>query len=101
MTPDGHGTWRIGPLEAADAQRLHALAAALPPEGHALALSPAWPAVRVPEPAVLIRDLWDALADTLPRLTTEARGAAEGWLTELSTADLTALISLTPERAIG
>jgi superfamily II DNA or RNA helicase len=71
VSPDGYGTWRIGPLEAADAQRLHALAAALPPEGHALALPRSWPAVRVPEPAVLIRELWDALADTLPRPAAE------------------------------
>ena len=67
VTDAGHGAWRIGPLEAGDAQRLHALAAALPPEGHALALPGSWPAVRVPEPAALIRDFWDALADTLPR----------------------------------
>jgi len=88
VSSSGYGTWRIGPLEAADAQRLHALAAALPPEGHALALPGSWPAVRVPEPAALIRDLWDALADTLPRaphlprLDTEVRGAQSafaGW----------------------
>jgi superfamily II DNA or RNA helicase len=82
VSPGGYGTWRIGPLEAADAQRLHVLAAALPPEGHALALPGSWPAVRVPEPAVLIRQFWDALADTLPRLNTDvrgARGAFAGW----------------------
>jgi superfamily II DNA or RNA helicase len=77
VSPSGHGTWRIGPLDAADAQRLHALAAALPPEGHALALPGAWPAVRVPEPAALIQDLWDALADTLPRLPAQPRPDAE------------------------
>jgi superfamily II DNA or RNA helicase len=82
VSSSGYGTWRIGPLEAADAQRLHALAAALPPEGHTLAVPGSWPAVRVPEPAVLIRDLWDALADTLPRLDSEVRGAQgpfTGW----------------------
>jgi len=85
VSSSGYGTWRIGPLDAADAQRLHALAAALPPEGHALALPGAWPAVRVPEPAALIGDLWNALADTLPRLPrpgTEVRGAQgafAGW----------------------
>ena len=82
VNSSGYGTWRIGPLEAADAQRLHALAAALPPEGHALALPGSWPAVRVPEPAALIRDLWNALADTLPRLGPEVRGgqgAFAGW----------------------
>jgi hypothetical protein len=82
VSSSGYGIWRIGPLEAADAQRLHALAAALPPEGHAVAVPGSWPAVRVSEPAVLIRDLWDALADTLPRLDTEVRGAQgafAGW----------------------
>lgn len=68
VTAAGYDSWRIGPLEATDAERLHALAAALPPEGHALAMPGSWPAVRVHEPVALIRDFWDALADTLPRL---------------------------------
>jgi hypothetical protein len=68
VTAAGYDSWRIGPLEATDAERLHALAAALPPEGHALAVPGSWPAVRVHEPVSLIRDFWDALADTLPRV---------------------------------
>ena len=67
VTDTGYGAWRLGPLTNADVQRLHALADALPPEGYAQALPGAWPAVRVPEPATLVRELWDALADTLPR----------------------------------
>jgi superfamily II DNA or RNA helicase len=67
ITREGYGVWRIGPLADVDAQRLHELADALPPEGYAQALPGAWPAVRVPEPATLVRELWDALADTLPR----------------------------------
>ena len=67
VTASGYGSWRIGPLDTSHAERLHALAAALPPEAHALVSPASWPAVRVPEPAALIRDLWDALADTLAR----------------------------------
>ena len=67
ITDAGHGTWRIGALEDSEVRRLHELAAVLPPEGYAQPLPGAWPAVRVPEPATLVRDLWDALADTLPR----------------------------------
>ncbi|MBM0224579.1 MULTISPECIES: DEAD/DEAH box helicase [Micromonospora] len=67
VTAAGFGSWRIGPLAAADADRLHALAAAMPPEGHCIVLPDSWPPVRVPEPQALIRDWWDALADTLAR----------------------------------
>lgn len=89
VTAGGHGAWRIGPLEPADAAQLHALAAAMPPEGHAVVLPGCWPPVRVPEPATLIRGLWDALADTLARTgaegpfthpaPTKVRGSL-GWL---------------------
>ncbi|MBA3490245.1 MAG: ATP-dependent helicase, partial [Longispora sp.] len=65
-TEDGYGIWRIGPLEPADAQLLHDLAAAMPPEGHAVPVVGSRP-VRVSQPTELIRDFWDALADTLPR----------------------------------
>jgi superfamily II DNA or RNA helicase len=75
VTDSGYGAWRIGPLAETDVGHLHALAAALPPEGYAQALPGAWPAVRVPEPATLILALWDALADTLPR---RARPAESG-----------------------
>jgi len=89
VTPRGYGAWRIGPLDAIDAAQLHALAAAMPPEGHATLLPDCWPPVRVPEPATLIRDFWDALADTLARsgaagpfahpAPTKVRGSL-GWL---------------------
>jgi len=68
VTEAGYGAWRIGPLAESEVGHLHALAAALPPEGYAQAMPGAWPAVRVPEPATLVLALWDALADTLPRL---------------------------------
>jgi superfamily II DNA or RNA helicase len=76
ITEAGYGAWRIAALEDADVRRLHELAAALPPEGCAQPLPGAWPAVRVPEPATLVRELWDALADTLPR-TAVASSRAE------------------------
>jgi superfamily II DNA or RNA helicase len=67
VTSEGYGVWRIGPLSDADARRLDEHADALPPEGYAQSLPGAWPAVRVPEPATLVRELWDALADALSR----------------------------------
>ncbi|WP_323746642.1 DEAD/DEAH box helicase [Catenulispora pinisilvae] len=67
VTEGGYGLWRIGTLANTDAQLLDEHADALPPEGYAQALPGAWPAVRVPEPATLVRELWDALADTLAR----------------------------------
>lgn len=77
VTDAGYGTWRIGDLADSEACRLHELAAALPPEGCAQPLPGAWPAVRVPEPATLIRELWDALADTLPRTAEASRPPGE------------------------
>ncbi|WP_345047922.1 DEAD/DEAH box helicase, partial [Streptomyces rameus] len=45
---------------------LRAIAAALPPEGHAVPL-PGPGALRLPEPQALVRAFLDAVADTLPR----------------------------------
>ncbi len=61
----GYDEWRVGPLDPADAAFLHELAAAFPPEAHALAL-PGTP-LTVRSAASLIRDAWDAIADTLAR----------------------------------
>ncbi|WP_225825309.1 DEAD/DEAH box helicase [Streptomyces naphthomycinicus] len=66
LTPDGHDAWRAGPLEPDDLAHLRAIAAALPPEGHAVPL-PGPGALRLPEPEALIRSFLDAVADTLPR----------------------------------
>ena len=78
ITDAGYGVWRIAALEDSEACRLDELAAALPPEGCAQPLPGAWPAVRVHDPAVLVRELWDALADALPRTagTSGPTGAA-------------------------
>ncbi|MDO0924969.1 SNF2-related protein [Streptomyces sp. TG1A-8] len=66
LTPGGHDAWRAGPLEPDDIAHLRAVAAALPPEGHAVPLPGPGP-VRLPEPEALVRSFLDAVADTLPR----------------------------------
>ncbi|MGQ5638332.1 MULTISPECIES: DEAD/DEAH box helicase [unclassified Streptomyces] len=66
LTPAGHDAWRAGPLEPEDIAHLRAIAAALPPEGHAVPLTAPGP-LRLPEPEALIRSFLDAVADTLPR----------------------------------
>ncbi|MFI1762816.1 SNF2-related protein [Streptomyces sp. NPDC020800] len=66
LTPGGHDAWRAGPLEPDDIAHLRAVAAALPPEGHAVPLPDPGP-LRLPEPEALVRSFLDAVADTLPR----------------------------------
>ncbi|EGX58002.1 helicase [Streptomyces zinciresistens K42] len=66
LTPTGHDAWRAGPLDPADLTHLRAVAAALPPEGHAVPLPGPGP-LRLPRPEELMRAFLDAVADTLPR----------------------------------
>ncbi|MEV7289234.1 DEAD/DEAH box helicase [Streptomyces sp. NPDC093252] len=66
LTGAGFDAWRAGPLDPADIAHLRALAAALPPEGHAVPLPGPGP-LRLPEPEALLRSFLDAVADTLPR----------------------------------
>ncbi|GHE01046.1 DEAD/DEAH box helicase [Streptomyces alanosinicus] len=66
LTPAGQDAWRAGPLEPDDIAHLRAVAAALPPEGHAVPLPDPGP-LRLPEPEALVRSFLDAVADTLPR----------------------------------
>ncbi|MFF5104489.1 SNF2-related protein [Streptomyces sp. NPDC000134] len=66
LTATGHDAWRAGPLDPDDIAHLRAVAAALPPEGHAVPLDGPG-AVRLPEPRALMRAFLDAVADTLPR----------------------------------
>ncbi|CQR60880.1 DEAD/DEAH box helicase [Streptomyces leeuwenhoekii] len=66
LTATGHDAWRAGPLEPDDLAHLRAVAAALPPEGHAVPLEGPGP-IRLPEPEALMRSFLDAVADTLPR----------------------------------
>ncbi|MFR9794396.1 SNF2-related protein [Streptomyces sp. MS06] len=66
LTPTGHDAWRAGPLDPDDLAHLRAVAAALPPEGHAVPLPGPGP-LRLPAPEALMRAFLDAVADTLPR----------------------------------
>ncbi|MFE0811071.1 DEAD/DEAH box helicase [Streptomyces sp. NPDC058794] len=66
LTPTGHDAWRAGPLDPDDVAHLRAVAAAMPPEGHAVPLDGPGP-IRLPEPEALVRAFLDAVADTLPR----------------------------------
>ncbi|TVT19714.1 DEAD/DEAH box helicase [Amycolatopsis rhizosphaerae] len=76
VSPGGLDSWRVGPLESADENLLRELAAALPPEAHALPLS-GLKRIRLHSPESLVRALWDATADVLVR-TPAARVAAGG-----------------------
>ncbi|WP_328373413.1 DEAD/DEAH box helicase (plasmid) [Streptomyces sp. NBC_00445] len=58
--------WRMGPWERGEQEMLDALAAAMPPEARALALSDA-PPYQVPDRRELVRAFLDAMADSWPR----------------------------------
>ncbi|MGK5499965.1 DEAD/DEAH box helicase [Streptomyces sp. URMC 125] len=66
LTPAGYDTWQAGPFTTAQRQTLDALAAAFPPHAHCLP-EPGPPPVRIAEPAALVRQLCDAVADDLVR----------------------------------
>jgi hypothetical protein len=77
----GMDVWRTGPLDPSDLSWLHELAAAFPPVAHALAVPDSRP-MRLRSPESLVRELWDAIADTIarspaaPRTTASAAFAA-------------------------
>jgi hypothetical protein len=75
-TPGGFDAWRVGPLDDADEGLLRALAAALPPEAHALPLS-GLKNIRLHSPESLVRALWDATADVLVRRSSAERSIAK------------------------
>lgn len=66
LTADDHDAWRAGPLRADDLERIRELAAAMPPQAHAVPLVGAGP-LRLPDPERLLRAFLDAVADALPR----------------------------------
>ncbi|MFF4835118.1 DEAD/DEAH box helicase [Streptomyces sp. NPDC001315] len=66
LSANDHDAWRVGPLGADDAERIRRLAAAMPPEAHAVPVSDAEPP-RLPNPERLLRAFLDAAADALPR----------------------------------
>ncbi|MER6163322.1 DEAD/DEAH box helicase [Streptomyces violaceorubidus] len=61
-----HDAWRVGPLDAEGIERVRHLAAAMPPEAHAVPLDDTGP-LHLPDPERLVRSFLDAVADTLPR----------------------------------
>ncbi|MEV6380485.1 DEAD/DEAH box helicase [Streptomyces sp. NPDC051773] len=66
VTAGGQDAWRAGPLRAEDLDRVRELAAAMPPEAHALPVDDGEP-LRLPEPERLLRAFLDAVVDSLPR----------------------------------
>ncbi|MGW0881523.1 SNF2-related protein [Streptomyces sp. NPDC002671] len=66
LSPGDHDAWRVGPLSTHDTELLRELAAAMPPEAHAVPVATPGPP-RLPDPERLLRDFLDAVADTLPR----------------------------------
>ncbi|MGW3611872.1 SNF2-related protein [Micromonospora sp. NPDC005163] len=67
VSPQGYDAWRAGPFDAADVQRIRALAAAMPAEARAVPLDPTARRLVLPDPEQLVRAFLDAVADTLPR----------------------------------
>ncbi|MGW2859681.1 DEAD/DEAH box helicase [Streptomyces sp. NPDC001205] len=66
LTAGDHDAWRIGPLGADELDQVRELAAAMPPEAHAVPLDASEP-VLLAEPERLLRAFLDAVADGLPR----------------------------------
>ncbi|GGV59941.1 helicase [Streptomyces griseoloalbus] len=66
LSPADHDAWRIGPLDAKDIEAIRRLAAAMPPEAHAVPLDGTAPP-RLPDPERLLRAFLDSVADALPR----------------------------------
>ncbi|MFE4830106.1 DEAD/DEAH box helicase [Streptomyces sp. NPDC056672] len=74
LTASDHDAWRAGPLDADDIAQLRAIAAAMPPEAHAVPLPGPGP-LRLPDPEALVRAFLDAVADSLPRTPAAAFAA--------------------------
>ena len=73
--PSDADVWRAGPLDPSDLSWLRELAAAFPAAAHALAIPGSRP-MRLRSPESLVRDLWDAIADTMVRSPAAARTTA-------------------------
>ncbi|MEV4330601.1 DEAD/DEAH box helicase [Streptomyces sp. NPDC049597] len=74
LTATDHDAWRAGPLDADDIAQLRAIAAAMPYEAHATPVPGVRP-LSLPEPEALVRQFFDAVADTLPRTPAAAHAA--------------------------
>ncbi|MEU9241312.1 DEAD/DEAH box helicase [Streptomyces sp. NPDC048385] len=66
VSPEGFDAWRVGPLDTEDHERLASLAAAMPPEARAVAISGLSP-LALPAAEPLLRAFLDAVADSLAR----------------------------------
>jgi superfamily II DNA or RNA helicase len=66
LSATDHDAWRAGPLGVEETERVRHLAAAMPPEAHAVPIDGVDP-LRLPDPERLVRDFLDSVADTLPR----------------------------------
>ncbi|MER5179105.1 SNF2-related protein [Streptomyces sp. NPDC002896] len=66
LSDAAYDAWRIGPYDASWRRAVDELAAAFPPYAHCLPL-PGTSPLRIAEPAALIRDFADAVADALAR----------------------------------
>ncbi len=66
LSTGDHDAWRVGPLGTEDVERVRRLAAAMPPEAHAVPVDGPG-SLRLPDPEQLLRAFLDAVADTLPR----------------------------------
>jgi superfamily II DNA or RNA helicase len=75
VSADNTDIWRAGPLDPADLSWLRELAAVFPPAAHALAVPGTRP-MRIRSPEALVRDLWDAIADTIARSPAAPRTTA-------------------------
>ncbi|MFI7214296.1 DEAD/DEAH box helicase [Micromonospora maritima] len=94
VSPDGHDAWRVGPFDAADVERVRALAAAMPAGARAAPVDPDAEKLLLPDAEDLVRAFLDAVADTLARTPDgvgrfagpEPVGAAElrDWAREVS-----------------
>ncbi|MFE9395972.1 SNF2-related protein [Streptomyces flavidovirens] len=71
LTARDHDAWRAGPLDADDIAQVRAIAAAMPPEAHAVPLPGRTP-LELPAPEALVRAFLDAVVDTLPRTPSAA-----------------------------
>ncbi|MFF4256710.1 SNF2-related protein [Streptomyces sp. NPDC001663] len=66
LSPGDHDAWRVGPLAPEDIDRVRRLAAAMPPEAHAVPVAGVEP-LRLPDQERLLRAFLDSVADALPR----------------------------------
>ncbi|MGW2420926.1 hypothetical protein ACWC0C_17020 [Streptomyces sp. NPDC001709] len=66
LSPGDHDAWRVGPLSGRDQELIRELAAAMPPEAHAVPLAADGPP-RLPERERLLGSFLDSVADVLPR----------------------------------